>query len=150
MGAVLEPLAAAAPWTVEVRTESAWLHAQHDAGDDAPRVDTRPEVGDVETIRVLDVHMDDVARMLAAVDQILSHPAYGRYAAAGRDQNAPGGFEATVTGDRLQLTGPWDLFRQIRTAGYLGDEEPAQALVGGEVAYWHLASMRAALATATG
>lgn len=147
MGAVLEPLEAAAPWTVEVRTESAWLNARHDAGDAAPLTDDRPKrVEGCETVRVLSVHVDDRAPMLAAVDQILDHPAYARYVAAGHVVHASGGFDATVAGDRVTLTGPWDLYREVRPAGYLGDEGPAQVVVGGEVAYRHLASMHAALA----
>lgn len=138
MGALLDPTPDMGLWAVEVRTESAYLNG--DLG--AYNRWTQGEIADPPHRTVYSskgvgfaVPVEDVPRVLAALDQIMSHPAYREWAA----NNSPteDGWRSEMVDGMVRLFGPVIVF---------GDPAPWSPGGSVELEYRELAGLRAVLA----
>lgn len=136
MGAILTPDAAMGAWAVEVRRESAYLNGDlggynawtHDEQAEPPR-HTAYAAGDGFAIVV-----DDIAAVMAAVDQVMAHRSYRAWAT--ENDHTPGVWSPELVDDRLVLHGP---------AIVAGDPEPGAPLGSVEVPYTAMLYLRALL-----
>ncbi|MFF8994050.1 hypothetical protein ACF09H_29800 [Streptomyces sp. NPDC014983] len=149
MGAVLDPTPDMAPWwAVESRTESAYLSAtvyvpaslRHGTG--AARRDVQPPTEEEHAGAWLAAGAWDtlapgpVAALLAALDQVLTHPNYERWTAAGGTP-LPESITAELRGGRVLLTAPLIRYEEELDGGHFAHAE---------LGYEYAAPLRAAVA----
>lgn len=121
MGACLEPTADMGGWYVEVRGESAYLNGPTLVNKDKG---------------AFAIPLINVAHVISALDQIMSHGAYTGWLIEWGSSTGPQ-WETEVAGDYLELTGPAYLY---------GGAEGAPWLRGSvELPYEQLELIRAAL-----
>jgi hypothetical protein len=126
VGAILDATTEMGEWSVEVRRESAYLHGTSPLGherDGEPEPRHVPRVlrhltvpfdapGDgVERGIAFAIPVEDVRKVVAALDQIMDHGAYRQFVTASPDAVKSGVWSVPVVdGDLVQLYGPAILY----------------------------------------
>ena len=139
MGACLEPTPSMGPYRVEMRGQSFYLNRRG--------ADPSTRAGRYEAV----LPTTDLPALLAALDQVTTHPHWPRWEAAGRPAApdtswtlapgdtgpaAPAEWTVTPDGDHLRLTGPWIVWHE-------------RDFWGTEIGYADVDQLRAALTPAT-
>jgi hypothetical protein len=159
LGSILEATTEMGEWSVEVRRDSAYLHGTSPLGHErdgepeprhVPRVlrhrtfpldgtGTTPD-DRVERGIAFAIPIEDVRKVVAALDQIMEHGAYQQFATGSPDAMKSGVWSAPVVdGDLVQLHGPAVL--------YGGSRDEPWRMGAVKLAYSDVADLRRQLAS---